>query len=158
MIPWNPLVNQAFILEGDYGHEDGILKTKFDSGKERTTLKNSYLSMEYPVSLILDNINPVTDGVVNTEYKQFVKWYEDETRYGTLPFSADIVDAKYFDVMYKITTVPKYDGIGIVTVKFNVRVESKEEKDWKPDYLLITEERKYIVVDQNIRIRLEGVV
>jgi len=160
MIQWNPLVNQEFILEGDYGHEDGLIKTKFESGKERAILKNTYLPMEYPVSLILDNITPVTDGLYNTEYKQFVKWYEDETRYGTLPFSADIADADYYEVIYKITTVPKYDGIGTVTVKFNVRVESSMPKDLSTDevFLLIVEEQKYIVKDQDIRIRLLGVI
>jgi len=161
MIRWNPLVNQEFILEGDYGHEDGLIKTKFDSGKERVTLKNTYLPMEYPVSLMLDNITPVTGGLYNTEYKQFVKWYEDETRYGTLPFSADIIDADYYEVIYKITTVPKYDGIGIVTVKFNVRIESSIPKDIPVEstiYLLATKESKYIVNEDNKRIQLLGVI
>jgi hypothetical protein len=162
MIQWNPLVNQEFVLEGDYGHEDGIIKTKFDSGKERTVLKNNYLPMEYPVSLVLDDINPVTNGLTvasminNTELKQFVKWFEEETRYGTLPFKADIVDAKFFDIVYKMTTMSKYDGIGQVTVKFNVRIEAKTQKDIEllEEYLLISRERKYITVNNNNRIRL----
>jgi len=160
MIKWNPLVNQEFILEGDYGHEDGIIRIKFESGKERTILKNTYLPMEYPVSLILDNITQITSGLYNTEYKQFVKWYEDETRYGTLPFSADIIDAYYFDTVYKITSIPKYDGIGKVEVKFNVRVESSIPKELSvyDIYILATVEGQYIVNEENKRIQLLGVI
>jgi hypothetical protein len=92
IIPWNPLVNHKFNLEGDYGPSDGYTETlQFASGKKRITLKNSHVPRSYPsLNLLLDH----TDLNENrrTEYEEFVRWYCDDLRYGTLPFYAPRID------------------------------------------------------------------
>jgi len=86
VINWNMLVNSKLSLEGELKHEEGNVQTlKFDSGKERTWLKNSYVPKVYPsLSLLLDNETIKENG--KTEYEEFVKWYEVSLRYGILPF------------------------------------------------------------------------
>ena len=85
---WNPLVNSDFNLEGEHGYKEGYLSTlEFDSGKERTHLKNNHVSILFPsLSLDLNNEDIILAGPNNTEFLQFKSWYEVGLRYGSIPF------------------------------------------------------------------------
>lgn len=125
VINWNPLVNQRFFLDGEYGYKsDNITTLTFESGKERITLKNSFIPREYPsVSLALDNIAPIATGRENTEFKQFMRWFEVGLRYGILPFYAPKIGYPGETGIYQfIPNTLKYDRIyGIVNVTFGLR-------------------------------------
>jgi hypothetical protein len=98
IVGWNPLVNNDFILDGDYHLEEGYaVETEFESGKKSDYLKNSYVPMIYSsVGLELDNTVPTESG--NTEYQEFMKWFLGDLRYGILPFYAPRIGfkKKYF--------------------------------------------------------------
>jgi hypothetical protein len=83
---WNPLINSRFSLDGDYGLQGGYVRSlEFESGKKRYYLNNSFVPNEFPsVSLSLNNIIPTESG--KTEYWEFVNWYNNDLRYGVLPF------------------------------------------------------------------------
>jgi hypothetical protein len=66
--------------------DDYVQSLRFDSGKERLYLKNNFVPKIYALSLELNDRAIVTTGKYNTEYKQFVYWYEFGLRYGVLPF------------------------------------------------------------------------
>ena len=85
---WNPLVNKEIAIEGDWGYKEGYISTlTFDSGKERTHLKNSFIPKVFPsLNLSLDNKIKIIDGPNDTEFKQFMVWYDTGLRYGTIPF------------------------------------------------------------------------
>jgi hypothetical protein len=121
---WNPLVNQDFNLEGDYGYKEGYLETlSFDSGKEHTHLKNSYVPRIFPaLSLDLDNEIGIVSGPNNTEFKQFIAWYEVGLRYGSLPFYANRILFRDTIGIYKfIPESLQYTEVrSIVTVNFGL--------------------------------------
>jgi hypothetical protein len=87
IINWNPYVNQVLSIEGDTAYEENYVQSlKFDSGKERLYLKNNFVPKIFSLSIELDNRAIITTGKHNTEFKQFIYWYEFGLRYGTLPF------------------------------------------------------------------------
>jgi len=125
MNSWNPLVNQDFALEGDYGLSEDFTETiEFESGKKREHLKNTFIPYEFTsISLMLDDNKIVTAGVNNTEFKQFVYWHDIILRYGTLPFVMKKLNGEG-DAVYKFMGKPKYDRAkGIVMVSFGLREE-----------------------------------
>jgi hypothetical protein len=86
VINWNPLVNTKFGLEGEYSLKDGyVQELKFDSGKERIWLKNSFIPRVFPsIQLVLNNKVTVSSG--KTEFEEFTNWFNNSLRYGILPF------------------------------------------------------------------------
>jgi hypothetical protein len=87
VINWNPYVNQVLSIEGDTTYDENYVQSlKFDSGKERLYLKNNFVSKIYSLSIELDNQHIVVTGKHNTEFMQFIYWYETGLRYGILPF------------------------------------------------------------------------
>jgi hypothetical protein len=85
-VNWNPLVNSRFSLDGEFGLQEGYIRTlEFESGKKRVFLNNSFVPEVFPsVSLSLNNIIPTASG--KTEYEEFKDWYYNKLRYGILPF------------------------------------------------------------------------
>lgn len=83
---WDGRVNAGFSFEGEYGHEpESVEVTRFESGKERRSPKNSWTPLEFPaVSLMLDNSEVVASH--RTEAELFAQWHERELRGGTVPF------------------------------------------------------------------------
>jgi hypothetical protein len=83
---WNPLVNTRISLDGDYNLQTGYVRTlQFESGKKRTYLNNSYIPYEFPtLRLSLNNQIPTESG--KTEYQEFINWFNNDLRYGTLSF------------------------------------------------------------------------
>ena len=82
---WSDKVNKKISLDGEYNYKDGFTETlTFESGKERTWLKNNFIPRVFPeLSLTLNHQN---DENIPTEYDEFIKWYEVSLRYGILPF------------------------------------------------------------------------
>ena len=125
MINWNPLVNQKFSLDGEYGLSEDFTETiEFESGKKREHLKNTFIPYEFTsISLTLDDNKIVTTGVNNTEFKQFVFWHDITLRYGTLPFTVKKLNGTG-NAVYKFTGKPKYDRAkGIIIASFGLREE-----------------------------------
>jgi len=91
---WDEHVNTNFGFEGEYGYEpENIEALRFESGKERRTLKNSWLPLEFPLlSLQLDNSERGPQGL--TEFERFKMWYERSLQYGTLPFQMPMLGRK----------------------------------------------------------------
>jgi hypothetical protein len=87
VINWNPYVNQILSIEGDTAYDENYVHSlKFDSGKERLYLKNNFVPKLFSLSIELDNRIIVATGKHNTEFRQFIYWYEAGLRYGILPF------------------------------------------------------------------------
>jgi hypothetical protein len=87
IINWNPYVNQELSIEGDTAYEEDYVQSlKFDSGKERLYLKNSFVPKIFSLSIELDNQKAIAGGKYATEFMQFIYWYEYGIRYGILPF------------------------------------------------------------------------
>jgi len=116
---WNPLVNKKFSLDGDVHLQEGfILELKFDSGKRRTWLRNSYVPIVYPeLSIMLDNKTRNENN--KTEFQEFTEWYAKTLRYGSLPFQITRIgfnrrDETKVDEMgiYTFIDPPSYDGWG----------------------------------------------
>jgi len=87
---WNPLVNAKFSLEDDFSLQDGYIEElKFESGKKRTWLRNSYIPRVIPsLNLLLDNHKSDGDKFLGkkTEFEEFENWYNKSLRYGLFPF------------------------------------------------------------------------
>lgn len=128
-IKWNPLVNTKFSLDGDYSLQTGYIRTlQFESGKRREFLNNSFVPRVFPsISLTLNNKVPTISG--KTEYEEFVDWFNNGLRYGTLSFQVKKLGWKRkFDTfsdefgIYKFISdslkYPKLDGL--ITVSFGL--------------------------------------
>jgi hypothetical protein len=164
IIPWNPLVRCEFNLEGDYGPSDGYTETlQFASGKKRITLKNSYVPRSYPsLSLVLDNQEAKENGL--TEYGEFVRWFNDDLRYGTLPFLCPRIDFKpslftktgEMGIYEFVPESLKYEDTGGVRIaNFGL-----EEKGFLPEVeykFLATSDGKILLANKNKRIIVQGV-
>ena len=124
-IAWDPLVNCEFALEGEYGlDEDYAAVLKFDSGKERVYLKNSFVPKAYPsLSLLLDNVDIISSGSENTEYKRFVYWHDVLLRYGSLPFCAPRIGHPGETATYIFIpgSLQFQDADGIITATFGLK-------------------------------------
>ncbi|MDR2742874.1 MAG: hypothetical protein LBB98_12085 [Treponema sp.] len=87
VINWNPYVNKELSIEGNTSYDENYVQSlRFNSGKERLYLKNNFVPKIYSLSIELDSQRIVTTGKYNTEYMQFIYWYEYGLRYGILPF------------------------------------------------------------------------
>ena len=128
MIDWNPLVNKRFSLNGDVSLQNGYTQEiKFDSGKSRTWLRNTFVPYVYPLKLALNNRTPTKSG--KTEYEEFKDWYNLTLRYGILPFQVSRIGFKTKLIyikseemgVYKFTETPKFDQInGIPIAEFSL--------------------------------------
>jgi len=129
VINWNPLVNTKFSLEGEISLKDGyVQELKFESGKEKTWLKNSFVPRVYPsLKLILDNKPSASNG--KTEFEEFDNWFRKSLRYGIFPFSILRIGwkRKWYtkeDEMGIYNFIPnsiKYDKLdGIILVNFGL--------------------------------------
>jgi hypothetical protein len=116
---WNPLVNLKFSLDGDvHLQEDFIIELKFDSGKRRTWLRNSYVPITYPeLSLLLENKTRLKNN--KTEFEEFKDWYSKDLRYGSIPFRITRIGFQPKDEtkidetgIYSFLETPKYDSWG----------------------------------------------
>jgi hypothetical protein len=161
IVPWNPLVNNRFNLEGDYGPNDGYITTlEFASGKKRIMLTNSYVPPVYPsLSLLLDNIH-INENQL-TEYEEFTRWFNDNLRYGTLSFSCPRIGFRptvftktgETGIYEFIPHSLKYEDMGgLITVVFGL-----EEKGYLPgtEYLILSAGKgKALLADKNTYIVL----
>jgi hypothetical protein len=158
VINWNPLVNTKFSLEGDFNLQDGyIQELKFNSGKKRTWLKNSYVPYEYQLSLILDNKTPKEKG--KTEFEVFKEWFNESLRYGSLPFQVTRIGFKRKEItkidemgIYTFIGIPKYDGLdGLITVTFSIEeISTISEVEYtflstNDNKILFTNNAEYII-------------
>jgi len=164
VISWNPLVNHDFNLEGDYGLENGYTETiKFESGKDRILLKNSYVPLVYQLSLLLDNEELVNSK--NTELKEFMYWFNVTMRYGTMPFAIPRIGykrnvfTKTGEIgIYRFTPDSlTYDTIdGLVGAQFEIKeLGYLEEVNYKflmteTNEVLLTENGKFIIVEEEL--------
>jgi len=123
VVNWNPLVNTNLCLDGEYSAEDNRISIKFDSGKERFLVRNSYAPMVFPsLSLELDNTKRIAIDNENTELKQFKQWLFEDLRHGTLPFYAPRIMYKYQTGIYEFISMPEYDETdGTVIATFGLR-------------------------------------
>jgi hypothetical protein len=124
VINWNPCVNKELSIEGGAAYDDDYAQSlKFDSGKERLYLKNNFVPKIYDLSIDLNDRAVVTAGKYNTEYKQFVYWYEYGLRYGVLPFYFPRIGFPGETGIYQF--VPgslQYSGAGaIITAAFSLK-------------------------------------
>ena len=123
VMEWSEHVNMDFGFEGEHGYEpESADVLRFESGKERRTLKNSWVPMEYPMlSLALDNTDVIAHG--RTELGLFRWWYEVTLRYGTLPFRIPRLGRKGETAVYEFTADPvRYDEFrGPVMATFGLR-------------------------------------
>lgn len=128
MIDWNPLVNKRFSLDGDVSLQNGYIEEiKFESGKTRTWLRNTFVPYVYPLKLALNNKTITKSG--KTEYEEFNDWYNKTLRYGILPFQVGKIGHKTKRIfikteelgVYRFTDTPKFDKIdGIPIVSFTL--------------------------------------
>jgi hypothetical protein len=152
---WNPLVNNNLCLDGGFHLEENFTaELEFESGKKSAYLKNSYIPMAYPsVGLILDNAVPKESGL--TEYQEFMKWFNDDLRYGILPFYAPRIGFKGTYLtrtgetgIYKFTSSPVYDRAeGVSYASFGLR-----ETGYLPETryrLLAAENGEILLADRN---------
>ena len=120
---WDGRVNMNFGFEGEYGYEpESVDVLRFESGKERRTLKNSWVPMEYPaLSLMLDNTEIIAHG--RTELGLFRWWYEVTLRYGSLPFRIPGLGGRGGTVVYEFMPDSlRYDEFkGPVMATFGLR-------------------------------------
>ena len=120
---WDGRVNMDFGFEGEYGYDpESADVLRFESGKERRTLKNSWVPMEFPsLSLMLDNTEIVASG--RTEFGLFRQWYEVTLRNGTLPFRIPRLGGKGEAAAYEFAVDSvRYDGFGSqVAATFGLR-------------------------------------
>jgi hypothetical protein len=126
---WNPLVNNGICLDGEFRNEEGYaVEVEYESGKKGAHLKNSYIPIVYPsAGLILDNVIPKESG--RTEYEEFTKWFNDDLRYGVLPFYAPRIGFRATSLtetgeigIYKFISAPAYDRIeGVAYASFGLR-------------------------------------
>jgi hypothetical protein len=124
VINWNPYVNKELSIEGGAGYEENYVQSlTFDSGKERLYLKNNFVPKIYSLSVELDNRRIVTTGKYNTEFMQFIYWYEYGLRYGTLPFYLPRIEFPEETGIYQF--VPgslQYPAAGaIITASFSLK-------------------------------------
>ena len=70
IMDWPEYVNKNISIDGNFSQEEGFVREiRFENGKERTWLANSYILTEYPeLSLLLDNVNIVYQGKTEKKY------------------------------------------------------------------------------------------
>jgi len=159
---WNPFVNQELSFDGDFGLSEDFIETlEFDSGKNRTYLKNSFIPVEYPsISLMLNNIVPTDSG--RTEYKEFLEWFNISLRYGVLPFYFPRIGYKKewhiktgeIGIYEFLPDSLRYDRVdGIIMATFGIKeISYFNEIDWiflstNEDEILLTDKGKCIVTN-----------
>ena len=96
MVAWPEDVNQkAYGMNTEY--EDNLVKIQFDSGKERTYLKNS-----------------------SSEYKKFLNWFENVCLSGSQSFAFPNLITHSGNAEYKFTDTPSARGQKYKEVSFSV--------------------------------------
>ena len=156
---WNNMVNKRLSLEGEFGNDEGYFETlTFESGNERTYLKNSYVPKVYPaLGIILDDTVVKNSG--KTEYQEFESWYNETLRYGTILFYFPRIGFKpKYDTLvgeigiYKFLPMElKYEGKGIKFATFGIK-ETSFLAEQKRKYLLTEEEELYLLTEDGKRI------
>lgn len=113
MVAWPQDVNQkAYGMSTEY--EDNLVKIQFDSGKERTYLKNSSPKKEFSFNLRFE------DSGVNSEYKKFLNWYENVLLSGSQSFEFPNLITHSGTAEYKMTDTPSARGQKYKEVSFSV--------------------------------------
>jgi len=107
---WEERVNTNFGFDGEYGYEpENIDTTRFESGKERRTPKNSWVPKEYPsLSLMLDN--PESPDGSHTEFAMFKWWYEEVLLHGALPFRMRTLGGRGTSLYKFVVDSLRFDG------------------------------------------------
>jgi len=154
---WNRLVNKRLSLEGEFGNDEGFFETlTFESGNERTYIKNSHVPKVYPAMGIVLN-DTIIKKSGKTEFQEFESWYNETLRYGTISFYFPRIGFKpKFDTLtgeigiYKfLPTELKYEGKGIKFATFGIKETSFiEERKRK---LLLTENEIYLLTENGGR-------
>jgi uncharacterized protein Veg len=154
---WNRLVNKRLSLEGECGNDEGSFETlTFESGNERTYIKNSYVPKVYPAMGIILN-DTVIKKCGKTEYEEFEIWYNETLRYGTVSFYFPRIGFKpKFDTLtgeigiYKFLPAElKYEGKGIKFAAFGIKETGFiAEKKLK---FLLTENELYLLTENGRR-------
>lgn len=113
MVAWADGVNQkAYGMNTEY--EDNLVKIQFDSGKERTYLKNSAPKKEFSFNLRFE------DSGANSEYKKFLNWYENILLSGSQSFEFPNLITHNGTAEYKMTDTPSARGQKYKEVSFSV--------------------------------------
>lgn len=113
MVAWADGVNQkAYGMSTEY--EDNLVKIQFDSGKERTYLKNSSPKKEFSFNLRFE------DSGANSEYKKFLNWYENVLLSGSQSFEFPNLITHNGTAEYKMTDTPSARGQKYKEVSFSV--------------------------------------
>lgn len=91
-----------------YGMEtsikDNLKRIEFESGKERTFLKNSTPKKVFSFMLSLEDIG------VNSEYKKFINWFCTTLQSGSNSFLFPNLVTHIGLAEYKLTAVPNISG------------------------------------------------
>lgn len=88
----------------DTGAKDNLEKISFESGKERTYLKNSGLKKQFSFNLSLN------DSGATSEYKLFWTWYEEVLLSGSKTFFLENLLTHSGYKEYKMIKVPSATG------------------------------------------------
>lgn len=103
MVAWPDGVNQkAYGMNTDGG--DNLVRIKFDSGKERTYLKNSSAKKEFDFNLKFDDVGE------NSEYKKFLNWWDNVCLSGSQSFAFPNLITHQGMAEYKFTDTYKARG------------------------------------------------
>jgi uncharacterized protein Veg len=154
---WNMLVNKRLSLEGEFGNDEGYFETlTFESGNERTFVKNSYVPKVYPAMGIILNDTIIKESG-KTEYQEFESWYNETLRYGIISFYFPRIgfirkpDTLRGEIgIYKfLPTEMKYEGKGIKFATFGIKetgfIAERKRK------LLLTENEIYLLTENGRR-------
>lgn len=113
MVAWPDGVNtKAYGM--NTGYEDNLVKIKFDSGKERTYLKNSSPKKKFSFNLKLEDVGE------NSEYKKFLRWFENVCLSGSQSFAFPNLITHNGAAEYKFTDTPSSRGQKYKEVSFSV--------------------------------------
>lgn len=113
MVLWPDGVNQkAYGMNAEY--QDNLVKVEFDSGKERTYLKNSSPKKEFNFNLRFEDVG------ANSEYKKFLSWYENVLLSGSQSFEFPNLITHEGTAEYKMTDTPSARGQKFKEISFSV--------------------------------------
>ena len=158
---WPENVNTNISLDGEFNNEEGYIETlRFDSGKERTWLRNSFVPRVLPaLSLTLDNRTLLENE--KTEFEEFMYWHNVNLRYGVMPFSfprfgyiykplIEIGEKGVYQFVPESLNFDRFDGVVLVNFGLKeISVISEIEYVYlstENDEILQTESGSYIVV------------
>ncbi len=113
-VSWNSEVNtDAYGM--DTSAVDNVLRVEFESGKEKTYLKNSSVKKIFTFMLSMN------DSGSNSEYKKFWDWYDNTLLSGSLSFMFPNLLTHSGTKEYLMTAVPTANGQNPKEVTISVK-------------------------------------